>query len=37
VAHEAGRDWIGIDLDERAVVWTRDRLARYPVGRLAGM
>jgi DNA modification methylase len=34
VAHELGREWQGIDLDERAVTWTNDRLAKLPVGRL---
>jgi DNA modification methylase len=37
VAHEAGRQFIGIDLDERAVGWAAGRLAAMPVGRLAGM
>lgn len=34
VAHQEGRRFIGIDLDERAVGWHRDRLAKLPVGRL---
>lgn len=37
VAHELGRDWIGCDLDERALKWTADRLARFPVGMLPGL
>jgi DNA modification methylase len=34
VAHQEGRRFVGIDLDERAVGWHRDRLAKLPVGRL---
>jgi DNA modification methylase len=37
VAAQEGRRWIGFDLDERAVGWTRDRLAALPVGRLPGL
>jgi DNA modification methylase len=33
-AHKEGRRWIGFDLDERAVEWGRQRLAKLPVGRL---
>ena len=34
VAHALGRDWLGFDLDERAIGWTRGRLAKMPVGTL---
>lgn len=34
VAHALGRDWQGFDLDERALKWTRDRLAKMPIGTL---
>lgn len=37
VAHELGRDFVGIDLDERAAQWGADRLAKLPVGMLPGL
>jgi DNA modification methylase len=37
VAHEEGRDFIGMDLDERALTWAANRLAKLPIGRIPGL